>query len=295
MVLDNETANQTFDKLITHRGITYSVTFVLYCAKIFIHLAGFLCLAVNAGYLKCTSSLSSVSLQSMKHTCPERCCKLRNRFACNLFILCHTILLAAEAIAALICMSPPISDGLLAVSFWSLVLWDYILLFVFTLIGSCNGTRKSHAHVGCVHALNIFECVNLVVCWTMVFIMASFFARSHFPQPFKGLASGYGVIPLAISYIAMLLGAYKNYDSYSIHKKVIPKTEAVDKMNKVIQDKPMIEWHIKCRRYGGDGKLNLNLIFFMLSNHFQVIGRESRHGIPTKFLDLFATRNFRFV
>ena len=268
MDVDNETENQTFEKMIQIGELTYGAPFVLYFANIFIHLAGFLCLAVNSGYLKCTRSLSSVRIHSTKHTCPERCCKIRNSFACNLFILCHAILLAAEVIAAIVCAFPPISDGLLVVSFWRLVLWDYVLLFVFTLLGGCNGTRKSHAHVGCVHALNIFECVNLIIYWTMVFIMASFFARSSFPQPFRGLASGYGVIPLVISYIAMLFGAYKNYDSFSMHKKVISKTEAVDKMNKKIQDKAMIEWYIKCRRYGTDGKMTLNLKLFQVNEAF---------------------------
>ena len=55
-------------------------------------------------------------------------------------------------------------------------------------------------------------------------------------------------------------------------------------MNKVIQDKAMIEWHIKCRRYGGDGKITLNLKLFQVNQTFpNIIGKYSRHGVPTKF------------
>ena len=263
MTVDNE-------KQVPYCENGYGVIFLFFLS---LRLAGLIGLLLNAMYLECTKVSNCLTTQSMTDTLPERCCKIRNSYAFNLFILYHAILLATEAIAAFICVSPPISSQWSAWHFWVLVLFDYLLLFVFTFIGSRCGTGRSRAHAGCVHALHIFECVNLVIYWMMVLILASFPARSYLPYPLRGLASGYGVIPLVISYMAMLFGAYKNYDRFTIHKKVISKTEAVEKMNKKIEDKPRIEWYFKCRVYGGDGKITLylNLVCFLYKTHFQVV------------------------
>ena len=220
-----------------------------------LRIAGILLVIFNAIYLDCTRGRGSVRVDST-NSFPERCCKLRSRTLCNLMVLFNVVLLAAELIAALVFSIPSVSHKVFFNPFWLYIFVDYILLScLFVPVARCIGTWGSHSHIGCTHALSLFECVNFVIFWTVVLLMMSSYGDHHFViQPFEILASPYGFVPLVISYIVLLYGAHQNYPSFRIFKTMITKTEAVTKMRKALEDRPSVTWHIKCVRDGDNGK-----------------------------------------
>ena len=222
-----------------------------------LRLAALLFVGLNAGYLRCTRGLGSVRIKSVT-SFPERCCKARSGCVCNVMILIHVALLIAEMMTAVIltCLSHDLRYW-----FWLLVFFDYFLLLLCIVCPQSRFcTRQSHDHVGCLHALSAFEFVNLIIFWVMMPLMAV-----HLPFFVFGHAFLFGWTSIAISYIVLLYGAWRNYKRFRLYRVLISKSEATEKMKKILEEKPSIEWHIKWNRSGEDGKIHVQRYLVVLT------------------------------
>ena len=106
---------------------------------------------------------------------------------------------------------------------------NYVILIICVSCADCREARRTYAHLGSLHACNLFEFVNLVIFWTIIPIMVSCFNCSHLP---RGLRN-------------MLIGAYSNYESFKAYKKAISKQEALNAMNQEVYQ-ASISWDIRC-------------------------------------------------
>ena len=209
-----------------------------------LHLAALLFVGINAGYLRCTRGLGSVRIKSVT-SLSERCCKIRSRFVCNVMVLIHVSLLISELITAVILT---FLWHTLSYTFWVLVVFDYLLLFVCMVCTGCIGTRRSHAHVGCLHAFSAFEFVNMIIFWAMVSFIGVFIPYIIFV---------FWVLCIcAIPYTVLLCGAEMNYKRFRFYQNSISKSEATEKIKRILEEMPNIELHIKWKQSVENGEIN---------------------------------------
>ena len=218
----------------------HSIGFHILIISAFLRLAALLFIGINAGYLRCTRGLGSVRIKSVT-SLSERCCKLRSRYVCNVMVLIHVSLLISELITA---VTLTLLRRILSYYFWILVVFDYLLLFLCLLCtGHSISLRRSYTHVGC---FNAFEFVNLIIFWAIVSFMGVFVPY------FLYWIFGFCAIP----YTVLLYGAEKNYKRFRFYRNSISKSEATEKIKRILEDLPSIELHIKWNQSVENGEIN---------------------------------------
>ena len=274
--VDQFYAHDEYDEYDAYDTLPYwhSIGLKILIVSLLLRLAALLFVGMNAGYLRCTRGLGSVRiLKSVSSSFPERCCKTRSSYACNVMVLIHVTLLITEMMTAVIltCLSHT-----LCYWFWLLVFCDYFFISCTVCSRCIIATSQSHAHVGCLHALSAFELVNLIIFWILVPIMAIYLPFLMFGNAFL-----FGWASIVISYFVLLYGAWRNYKRFRMYRTLISKSEATEKMKRILEDRPSIEWYIKWNQSVGDGKINyiytyLVVLTFCNSYIFLTVWRECK-------------------
>ena len=211
-----------------------------------IHFAGILLLIIN--------SLCLV----YKRNGRKRWCKIKSDLACNVLFLYHVILLTLEMILALVCqiyqdLSEFCQSHNLVDLFLILAGTNYLFLLLYLAPRRVSvGAFETDGHTSSLNTSKSFAFVNFLVFWSMLGLLASCSRIDcRFMSGFETLANGYGLIPLLLSYIAMLCEAYltstvearyKNFESADI----ISKDKAIAIIQQRFKEQPRIEGLVVC-------------------------------------------------
>ena len=222
---------------------------LVFIAFVSLHVIGVFLIIINSLYLLCTRGYGSVRInEKMIHRRRERCCKIRNAIACNILLICHILLTVTEAIMALVYQSPSLYNYALNKAYWILFGVNYITLF-FIFFPCADGFRalETHAHLGHIYACNVFEFVNFVVFWASIFLaltskMFNYHIQLYLPSGVGYMGARHAIPALLLSYFSMLMGAGCYYTNSKVHNEIISKQEAVNIINKKLNEAPSIEW-----------------------------------------------------
>ena len=230
----------------------------------FLHLIGIICVALNAYYLKRTRGYDSARIQlNAPNSDKKRLFKIRNSIACNILIIYHITLTALELGMAIIYQIPQMYNESYTTAYFLLVGINYGILVLLCLPWAfLSGTFKSHAHLGHVHACNAFEFFNLVIHWgSILLVMVCTETNcSDLPSHMGLLGSGFAIIPIMISYVAMLIGAACNYPSFMVYNNMISRQDAVNIIKQKLEEPPYIDWTVSCGQSERFGKHLLILV-----------------------------------
>ena len=197
-----------------------------------LHGLGLLFVIVNIVFLKCSRGHGSVRIgKRMVDLEIRRCCKIRSAVACNVLIVYHIVLIAAEMTAAFVLSLPQIPKNHLKSVMWILVTINYgVLLFWCLPCSMVIGSNKTHSHIGPVFGRNALELFHFLVFWVCAIFMISCALSNCNYLPFDLMSLDLRVIfiPLIIAYIGMVVGSFCNKYSFTVYKQVTSKHEAVE-------------------------------------------------------------------
>ena len=212
-----------------------------------VHLLGILLYMLNSCYMRLTRWSGGEGLDRPSR---KRCCKLRNIKAMNFLTMHHAGLVILDFIISFLFLSQDEEDRGLSITptmIWILPGTSYMFLFIGMPIAmACGMIHK--AHVGPLHAFNIFEFLHLIIFWASLFymIICAGIDTSEMHEDFRNLAHGYAAIPMAWAYLMMVIGPCMNKGFFKLGKDVISRQQAVNFINGKIQETPSIKWKVSC-------------------------------------------------
>ena len=225
---------------------------------IFIHIVGILLLLLNSLFVVCTRD---------KENEEKRCCKIGSDLACSLLFLYHSILVILELCLALLNqitdywrdISP--NQNLTDIFMISAgVNYLFVLLYLTPRIVSVD-TLEGNGCANKINATKPFAFISFFLFWYFLVLIILCTMDCCFTSSFRTLAKGYGIIPLAICYVSMLLEA--GFTNMFILKQlvavksatIISRETALKMIQKKLEEQPYIEGtvicsHKLCTHYG---------------------------------------------
>ena len=222
---------------------------LFYCLLGF-HLLGVILLIINACYLKCTKGITSARLEANQCSLGlKRPCKVRNTAVCNILIIFQLVLAVIESgiwILKLIRYHEILEDILFL--FWILLTTSnvFIIITVCLPVAHLTGAFKSSAHIGPIHAWNVFEFYNFVL---LCFLLSLLVTALEQGWPLHIIIT-FVIGSLIGTYAAIITGAAISYSRFKVYSKLITKEEVLTIINNSLSEPPYIQWSIRCTRQG---------------------------------------------
>ena len=189
----------------------------------------------NCYYLKCTRGQSSTRWKTDQCTlCRKRPCKVRSAVACNILIIYQLVLVLIELICAT--LHHPYYSTEYFVTLWTLFLFHYIIISVLCLpVAYIVGACRSYSQIGPIHAGTVFEFFNHVLLYALII------GLSYSKMDYR-YSTYFGITGVTVTYVMLIYLAYINYSSFKVFTKIISKEEAVNVINRKVNEVPYIKW-----------------------------------------------------
>ena len=227
---------------------------------VFVHLAGIMLFVANVLYLKTTRGHGSArisvkmfnKLKDLDDFRSKRCCKTRNVLALNILILYHAVLCGLEVILAVICQNKQSWNDRfnmyrgLVFTFWvsaNLAFIIYLLLIILIMPPrELVDAMKTHAHIGHIHACDIFEFLISVTFWAaLLHLLVCACMDCSVVTPLNTLPTKFGVLPPICAYLLLFISAVINKKRNKLQSiEIISKQETVRIIMEKLQQPPSI-------------------------------------------------------
>ena len=214
------------------------------------HFMGAILFLVNALYVFCTrgfgsSRISEGLLANIGTSRKQRCCLIRNSFACNVFILYHIGLLAMEAVGGMACEVNQSCEAEVKLVMWLLVGVTYVIIFLcfFSCYIACDAC-ESHEHIGPISNVVAFELLHAMIFWFSIILLIGGGLQS-----IRSVELYVGLFIIGITYIYGMtwMGSLLYYKRHILaHKEIFSKQEAIGILNQQLLEPRVIEIQIKC-------------------------------------------------